>query len=33
LAASLNGLIVLAKTNPERAALEEVVGIVLAALD
>jgi TetR/AcrR family transcriptional repressor of nem operon len=33
LAASLNGLIVLAKTSPERAALEEVVGIVLAALD
>ncbi len=33
LAASLNGLIVLAKINPERAALEEVVGIVLAALD
>ncbi len=33
LAASLNGLIVFAKTNPERAALEEVVGIVLAALD
>ena len=33
LAASLNGLIVLAKINPERAALEEVVGIVLVALD
>ncbi len=33
LAASLNGLIVLAKTNPERAALEEVVEITLAALD
>ena len=33
LAASLNGLIVLAKINPKRAALEEVVEVVLAALD
>ena len=33
LTASLNGLVVLAKANPERAALEEVVGVVLAALD
>ncbi len=30
---SLNGLIVLAKTNPERAALDGVVEIVLEALD
>ncbi len=30
---SLNGLIVLAKTNPERVALDHVVEIVLEALD